>query len=94
MLGSLYLEVEENSTAQKSRSGDVSAADLGDCVKEAHMRLVIKKVSNREYEKTVDVESIQDLLRLCDAYGNDIIVKQPRSSDGEYSLLVYDDYLE
>ena len=58
------------------------------------MKLVIKKVSNREYEKTVNVESVQDLLRLCDAYGNDIIVKQPRSPSEEYSLLVYDGYLE
>lgn len=58
------------------------------------MKLIIKKVSNRDYEKTVNVEYIHDLLKLCDTYGSDIIVKQPRSSDGEYSLLVYDDYLE
>ena len=58
------------------------------------MKLVIKKVSNREYEKTVAVESIQDLLKLCEAYDSDIIVKQPRSPSEEYSLLVYDGYLE
>lgn len=58
------------------------------------MKLLIKKVSDRNYERTVEVETIQDLLNLCSEYNDDIIVRQPRYKGSEYSLLVYDNYLE
>lgn len=58
------------------------------------MKLVIKKASNLNYQTTVDVDSIQDLFNLCESYGSDIIITRPRSAEDEYSLLVYDWYLE
>ena len=45
--------------------------------------------------KEVEINTIEDLIALEKDEGNPIILSQYYSDpDGEYSLLVYDDYLE
>ena len=62
------------------------------------MKLKLRRASNEPMStviKEVEVKTVEDLIALSKAEGNPIIVTEYFSDpDGEYSLLVYDDYLE
>jgi hypothetical protein len=58
------------------------------------MEITIRRVSDRDYSETVDVNTIRDLFNLCEKHDEDIIIMRPRFWHGEYSLLIYDGYLE
>ena len=62
------------------------------------MKLKLRRASNEpmnEVIKEVEINTIEDLIALEKSEGNPIILTEYRTDpDGEYSLLVYDDYLE
>ena len=62
------------------------------------MKLKLRRASNEPMStiiKEVEINTIEDLIALEKDEGNPIILTEYwTDSDGEYSLLVYDDYLE
>lgn len=64
------------------------------------MKLHLHYVSDRKKNRDVDIETLEDLFRLVVSEGSSIIVEEhgvndnwpKRSSD--FSLTVYDDYME
>ena len=63
------------------------------------MKLKLRRASNspmNEVIKEVEINTIEDLIALEQEEGNPIILIQyfTDDEDGEYSLLVYDDYIE
>ena len=62
------------------------------------MKLKLRRASNEpmgEVVKEIEINTIEDLIALEKEEGNPIILTQYfTDEDGEYSLLVYDDYLE
>lgn len=62
------------------------------------MKLKLRKASNEPMStvvKEVEVNTIEDLITLAKDEENPIILTEYwTDQDGEYSLLVYDDYLE
>ena len=62
------------------------------------MKLKLRRASNEPMstvDKEVEINTIEDLIALAKDEGNPIILTEYFTDpDGEYSLLVYDDYLE
>lgn len=62
------------------------------------MKLKVRKASNEPMSTVVEeieINTIEEMIELEKRYGNPIILSQYwTDEDGEYSLLVYDDYLE
>lgn len=57
------------------------------------MKLILRKVSDDTMQE-VEVNTIEDLIALSELYENPIIIGKWISDEDNFSLLLYDDYIE
>lgn len=57
------------------------------------MKMILRKVSDDTTQK-IEVNTIEDLIALSELYENPIIIGKWISDEDNFSLLLYDDYIE
>lgn len=57
------------------------------------MKMILRKASDDTVQK-VEVNTIEDLIALSELYENPIIIGKWISDEDNFSLLLYDDYIE
>ncbi len=57
------------------------------------MKMILRKVSD-DTKQEVEVNTIEDLIALSELYENPIIIGKWISDEDNFSLLLYDDYIE
>ena len=57
------------------------------------MKIKVYKASNWNYEKEVEINTLEELIKFRKECGNDIIIQEEFNSN-KLAIMIYDDYIE
>lgn len=63
------------------------------------MKVYVTKASDFNFKKVIQIDTLEELLRFQQEVGHDLIIEEMESFDeeipiNEFTIMIYDDYLE